>query len=460
VACGARTGQARTDLLARLLRGSAAGKSRSAPPAAPAASAATLRLPSPRFAAALILVMLGFGCLAGAAAGPDASPSLAASTPVTVVEAAPPAAPVAPAPEPSSPPESAPAAAPVHASATPEPAPAPTEPASPAPAAHSPSPASKHQSSTGDDQGSAPSLPPITRVAIIALGPQAYDRAFAPDSPAPFLAHDLVARGALLSEYRAVADGDAANGIAMVSGQPPNPQTEQGCATYDDFVDGEGCVYPPSVESLPIQLAGVGRTWRAYVEDMANGPPGEAQACRHPALGATDTTGTPRPGDAYATARNPFVYFHGIVDAPDCPDRDVPLTALDADLASPDDLPSLLWIVPNLCHDGRDQPCPDGSPGGLPAADGFLRTWVPKLLDSPGFRDGLLVVTSDAGTSPDRRVGAVLVSRFIKPGTISTKRYDHYSLLRTLEDLYSLPHLGRAARATVKAFGDDVFTLR
>ena len=44
------------------------------------------------------------------------------------------------------------------------------------------------------------------------------------------------------------------------------------------------------------------------------------------------------------------------------------------------------------------------------------------------------------------RVGAVLVSPFIKPGTTPSAAYNHYSLLRTIEDLFGLPHLGEAAQ--------------
>jgi hypothetical protein len=55
------------------------------------------------------------------------------------------------------------------------------------------------------------------------------------------------------------------------------------------------------------------------------------------------------------------------------------------------------------------------------------------------------------------RVGAVLLSPFIKPGTVSNVGYNHYSLLRSIEDIFSLDHLGYAGRKGVTAFGRDVF---
>jgi Phosphoesterase family len=54
-------------------------------------------------------------------------------------------------------------------------------------------------------------------------------------------------------------------------------------------------------------------------------------------------------------------------------------------------------------------------------------------------------------------IGAVLLSPLIKPGTVSTMDYNHYSLLRTVEDIFGLPHLGDAAMPQVRSFGPDVF---
>lgn len=103
---------------------------------------------------------------------------------------------------------------------------------------------------------------------------------------------------------------------------------------------------------------------------------------------------------------------------------------------------------------------------------------------APAYRDGgLIVITFDEGSDaaaccgedsgpgpshPDvpepgktgpggGRVGAVLLSPLIRPGTVSTVPYNHYSLLRTIEDIFGLPHLGDAAMPQVRSFGADVF---
>jgi hypothetical protein len=56
------------------------------------------------------------------------------------------------------------------------------------------------------------------------------------------------------------------------------------------------------------------------------------------------------------------------------------------------------------------------------------------------------------------RVGAVLVSPLIKPGTVSKAAYNHYALLRSIEDFFDLEHLGYAGQKGLKSFGKDVFT--
>jgi phosphatidylinositol-3-phosphatase len=56
------------------------------------------------------------------------------------------------------------------------------------------------------------------------------------------------------------------------------------------------------------------------------------------------------------------------------------------------------------------------------------------------------------------RVGAILLSKFIKPGTVSDQPYNHYSQLRSFEDLFGLGHLGDAQQPRLHSFGPDVYT--
>jgi phosphatidylinositol-3-phosphatase len=70
--------------------------------------------------------------------------------------------------------------------------------------------------------------------------------------------------------------------------------------------------------------------------------------------------------------------------------------------------------------------------------------------------------TTGAGLTPrgGGAVGALLLSPFIKSAATSQEPYNHFSLLRTVEDLFGLTHLGYAALPAVKSFEASIFTGR
>jgi phospholipase C len=228
-------------------------------------------------------------------------------------------------------------------------------------------------------------------------------------------------------------------------------------------VQGTGCVYPASVPTLAGQLSSAGKTWKGYMEDM--GTP-----CQHPEPGSKDDHHKAKEGDQYATRHNPFVYFEEITSSPDCQKNVVDYTHFADDLKSTDATPNLSFITPNLCNDGHDSPCVDGNPGGLESADGWLQQQVPAILDSPAYKqDGMLVITFDEteaktsgpsgipGGTAGGRVGALVISPFTKGGTTSDRMYNHYSLLASIEDIFSVPRLGYAGAPGLNSFGPDVF---
>jgi hypothetical protein len=476
-----------------------------------------LRLPSRRVCALLVLAFLGFGVLIGRVVRPRTDDALAASATPRLKLVLPAASDAASATPEASAASEPPAAA---AEATPEPAAAP-EPAN-APASHASSGSSGaghggsgqggggSSKAGGGDTGSAPApaaakLPAIKHVFVIMLSDEPYAATFGPASTAPYLARTLERRGELLARYYAVAHQQLANGIALLSGQGPTPATAANCPTYEALTPagpggegqalGEGCVYPRTTPTLPGQLEIKHLTWRAYVQG-AGEPGGAVPACSHPALGAGDPSSATSPATTtqpYATFRNPLVYFQGLTEAPSCAADDVGLGALAGDLASATRTPSLAYIVPDRCHDGSPGPCPGGGPGGLPAANGLLEEIVPKILASKAYKEsGLLLITSDEAPSSGEfadsssccgqprfpnlpaptgvaaslpaegggQVGALLLSPFVKGGVISQEPYDHFSLLRTIEDLFHLKHLGYAAGAHVTAFEPSLFAAK
>jgi phosphatidylinositol-3-phosphatase len=339
--------------------------------------------------------------------------------------------------------------------------------------------------------------PPVRHVFVILLENENADVTFSPASPARYLSRTLPSQGALIPEYYGVTHLSLGNYIALISGQGSNPQTQADCQYFTNFqafgfgadgqVLGSGCVYPTSVLTLANQLDGNGFTWKGYMEDMGNDPARESATCGAPAINGQDHTQEAAPDDQYAARHNPFVYFHSIIDTPACDANVLPLTRLAGDLSSASRTANFNFITPNLCHDGHDEPCVNGEPGGLESADAWLQEWVPRILRAPAFRrDGLLLVTFDeaeagdtsadasaccnqaqfpntpnnGGPIPGRgggRVGAVAVSPFIKPRTVSHRQYNHFSTLRTIEDLFGLPYLGYARTPDPGSFGSDVF---
>lgn len=380
----------------------------------------------------------------------------------------------------------------------------------------------------------------VKHVFLIVLENKSFTDTFETSVQDPYLQKTLVPRGALLTQYYGTGHVSLDNYISMISGQAPTRDTANDClpgltglvGNYNELeevrvapngqvVAGGGCIYPATVKTLVDQMAAAGLSWKAYMEDMGNDPARESARCGHPPVGVgTDATNSAEGpsasvpnGDAYATRHNPFMYFHSVIDSPDCQTRVVNLQALAADLKQERTTPNLVFITPNLCHDAHDgagtgapgTTCANGEPGGLTSADAFLETWVPLILKSPAYRkDGLLIVTFDEsdyilkqtkdsntgkvtkesifpglaccdepagpnlkGIRPGTislvntsalswnivvngyggdRVGALLLSPFIRGGSSSNVPYNHYSLLRSLEDIFGLQqHLGYAA---------------
>jgi hypothetical protein len=336
--------------------------------------------------------------------------------------------------------------------------------------------------------------PAVRHVFVVNLENENYADTFGPSSPAVYLNKTLVPEGQLLDNYYGTAHNSLPNYIAQLSGQGPNPQTQGDCQIYSDFhmasttsdgqAVGAGCVYPASVKTLADQLSARHYTWKGYMEDIGNSAT-EPKTCRHPAIDSQDDTQKAKPGDMYAARHDPFVYFHSIIDSPACAQNVVGLDRLASDLRATSTTPNLTYITPNLCNDGHDAQCADGRTGGLVAADAWLASWIPKILASPAYRhDGMLVVTFDeaefGSTSADSssccgegpgpnsplpgitgmgggRVGAVIVSRWTKPGRVNATAYNHYGLLRSIEDLFGLGHLGYAGAPGTSSFGRDVF---
>jgi hypothetical protein len=338
-------------------------------------------------------------------------------------------------------------------------------------------------------------MPPIRHVFVIVLENESASTTFGASSPAPYLARTLTAEGAFLPQYFGTGHESNDNYISMVSGQAPNAENQSDCQNFDDFSvastgaygqeQGTGCVYPSDIQNIATQLGAAGLTWRDYNESMGADPSRESSVCGHPGVGKKDGTQSETATDAYASRHDPFVYFHSIIDDTTlCDTHVVNLDLLPHDLASAASTPNYVFITPDLCSDGHDATCSDPArKGGFAGIEEFLQRWVPAITHSAAFRqqNGLLLVTFDEAATSDAssccgeiagpgspepgifgsgggRVGAVALSPCIRPGTVSQTPYNHYSQLRSVEDIFGLGHLGYAQLSGSTPFGPDVFT--
>jgi hypothetical protein len=308
-----------------------------------------------------------------------------------------------------------------------------------------------------------PVVPPATNlkhVFVITLKGQGFDAAFGAGSAAPYLANQLRPKGTLLTNFSSLGKSDLADRLAFIGGQPPNAATKANCTTYSEIgtaepsstgqITKDGCVYPNTVISLADQFNIGHKNWRGYSEDMEKGPRGDVK-CRRPDSDGPDATQDPRPGDNYAARNNPFIYFHSLLDLSGCDTDSGSFGPLASDLQTAKATPNLVYIAPSLQHDGSVVAPADGSPGGIAAADAFLQTWVPKILDSPAYQaDGLLIITFAGGPGPadePTKNGTLLISRFAKAGGTDDTALNPYSLTATVEDLIGVKRIANAVGA-------------
>ncbi len=333
-------------------------------------------------------------------------------------------------------------------------------------------------------------LPEIKHVFLIVLDGHGYEETFGEESPVPYLSKTLAAEGKLLANYYAVTQGGLANQIALLSGQGPTPQIASGCPEYKPIapgtlgvegqVEGDGCVYPAEAETLPAQLSKAKLSWKAYVETAGG-----------------DEAAVP-PAGCYLTSRNPFAYFAGVTESAECAENDVGLDQLAPDLKEADTTPTFSYILPNACHDGAETPCAPEQPAGLASASTFLEAVVPEIVASPAYEaeGGLIAITFDQapqeGEAADSssccatpeypnlpppptstepvtpgpvkpsggggRVGMLLISPYVAPGTVEEAAYyNHFSFLRSVEELFGVEPLGYAAEPALTGFDSTVY---
>jgi phosphatidylinositol-3-phosphatase len=265
-------------------------------------------------------------------------------------------------------------------------------------------------------------LPDFKHVFIIVLENKSYDKVVN-SKETPYL-------GSLARQY-----GLATNYYGVTHPSLPNYLALTGGSTFNITTDCIDCTV--AQPNLVDQLEQAGKSWKAYMESMPS-PCFVGDA-----------------GPLYRQKHNPFIYYDSVRTNPDRCNKIVPFTQFAADLQA-SALPDFVWITPNMCADTHD--CP------LESGDGWLKTWVPQVLASPAWKDdGVLFITFDEGdhSEDDSTIGqgghiaTLAISPLAKPGYRSPVAFNHYSLLRTLEDAWHMPALGEAEYAHAMA---DFFT--
>jgi hypothetical protein len=249
----------------------------------------------------------------------------------------------------------------------------------------------------------------IDRIVLIVMENHSY-AGIVNNPSAPYL-NSLIRGYGLATNYTGVAHPSQPNYIALFSG------STQG-VTDDNVHDLAG-------RNLADQLEARGKTWRVVAENVPLG-------CYRDATfyGGADGAGW------YARKHEPAITFNGIAgNASRCARitnlRHFSLTAADFQM-----------IVPNMCNSMHD--C------SVATGDAFLKRFVTRVSANAASAHTLVMITFDEGTDSaggGGRVATILVGPMVRKGFRSTVAHNHYSLLRTIENVWSLGCLKNSCAA-------------
>jgi phosphatidylinositol-3-phosphatase len=278
--------------------------------------------------------------------------------------------------------------------------------APPSPSAPSPSPPAA--ASGGSPAVTSPAAPaaPTRRGTpghiVVAVFENTSYRTVVESGQAPWL-HELMGTGAVFTDSHGVAHPSQPNYLALFSG------STQG------ITDDHCPVRLTGRPNLARQLLDAGRTFAGYSEGL---PAPGSRACAN---------------GRYAAKHNPWADFDTVPAS-----ANQPLASFPASFA---DLPTVSFVVPDLCHDMHDCSLATGDAWGRAHLDGY-RQWARD-------HDSLLVVTFDEDdNSADNHILTVVDGAGVRAGQYP-QRIDHFGLLRAIEDCYGLPPLGAAASAPI-----------
>ena len=223
-------------------------------------------------------------------------------------------------------------------------------------------------------------------------------------SSAPYI-NSLVSQGANFTNSHAVSHPSEPNYLALFSG------STQG-------VTSDACPLSfGNTANLGSQTIAAGLSFAAYSENL-------------PSAGSTVCTAG---SSGYARKHAPWVNFSNVPAASQQPYTSYPST----NFAS---LPTVSFVVPNLCDDMHD--C------SVQTGDTWLKNNIDPYVQWAKTHNSLLILTwdeDDSSTSANQ-IPTIFVGQMVKPGSYA-ENISHYNVLHTIEDMYGLAPIGSAAAA-------------
>ena len=266
-------------------------------------------------------------------------------------------------------------------------------------AAGSPTPSAVAAPSPSGSGSGSPGSGPPAHIVVVVFENKSY-RQVTQSGQAPWL-HDLMASSLVFTDSHAVTHPSQPNYLALFSGSTQGVTDDHCPVSLGDR------------PNLARQLMDTGLGFVGYAEDL---PGAGSHAC-----------GT----GGYAAKHNPWADFANVPASANQPFSAFPSTF--------DSLPTVSFVIPNLCHDMHDCSVGTGDTWAAEHLDGYRR-WA-------GSHRSLLVVTFDEDdNSPANQILTLVAGAGVRPGGYP-QRIDHYAVLRAIEDCYGLTPLGAAASA-------------
>lgn len=251
------------------------------------------------------------------------------------------------------------------------------------------------------------SLPRPAHTVIVVLENHAFDQILN-ENTAPYI-QQLAKHSAVFTQSYALTHPSQPNYLMLFSG------SNQGVTD-----DSPPAAAPFRTPNFGASLRAAGFSFVGYSEDL-------------PQMGYTG----PRAGE-YASKHSPWVYWQGKGPNQLPPESNRPFSDWPQDFNR---LPDVAFVIPNMdddMHNGFGE-------GMVRDGDQWLRTHLDSYVQWAQTHNSLLILTFDEDNYfADNNIATLFYGPMVKPGTY-TEKFGHYSLLRTLEDIYGLPYAGESA---------------